>query len=78
MRVADVSKDRRGLGDRLRDVPVFINQVKAETDKVVWPSRRETVMTAVMVVIMTSLLGLFFFAVDTGFSAIVGYLLKLA
>ena len=56
----------------------FINQVKAETAKVVWPSRRETVMTGVMVVIMTTLLALFFLAVDTMFDSIVRGLLSLA
>ena len=76
--MADVQTDKRGIGDRLREVPAFINQVKAETDKVVWPSRRETVMTAVMVVIMTTVLGLFFFGVDALFSEIVRFLLKLA
>jgi preprotein translocase subunit SecE len=55
----------------------FINQVKAETAKVVWPSRRETMMTAVMVVIMTLMLSLFFFVVDWGFSRIVRFLLSL-
>jgi preprotein translocase subunit SecE len=55
----------------------FINQVKAETAKVVWPSTRETMMTAVMVVIMTAVLGVFFFGLDTLFSAIVQQLLKL-
>lgn len=56
----------------------FVNQVKTETKKVVWPTRRETVMTAVMVVIMTTILALFFLAVDSGFQAIVTGLLKLA
>lgn len=56
----------------------FINQVKAETAKVVWPTRKETVMTAVMVVIMASMLGIFFFGVDSIFDAIVQYLLSLA
>jgi preprotein translocase subunit SecE len=55
----------------------FIRQVRAETAKVVWPSRRETVATAIMVVIMTVLLGLFFFGVDAGFSRIVQALLSL-
>jgi preprotein translocase subunit SecE len=55
----------------------FLRQVKAETAKIVWPSRRETVMTGVMVVIMTTLLGLFFFGVDTAFSSIVQALLGL-
>ena len=55
----------------------FIRQVQAETKKVVWPSRRETVMTAVMVVLMTLLLGIFFFGVDAIFSRIVRLLLSL-
>jgi preprotein translocase subunit SecE len=55
----------------------FIRQVRAETAKVVWPSRRETVATAIMVVIMTVTLGVFFFGVDQVFSRIVQALLSL-
>jgi preprotein translocase subunit SecE len=55
----------------------FIQQVKAETSKVYWPSRRETVMTAIMVVALTLILGIFFFVVDWGFSRIVKLLLSL-
>ena len=55
----------------------FIRQVRAETGKVVWPTRRETVLTGIMVVIMTTLLGIFFFGVDSAFSAIVQFLLGL-
>ena len=53
----------------------FIRQVRAETAKVVWPTRKETVTTAIMVLIMTALLALFFFVVDSGFSAVVKFLL---
>lgn len=56
----------------------FINQVRAETRKVVWPTRRETVMTGVMVMIMTAILAVFFFVIDTGFDALVKMLLSLA
>ena len=56
----------------------FFRQVQAETKKVVWPTRRETLMTGVMVVIMTTLLGIFFFIIDTGFEAVVKLLLSLA
>jgi preprotein translocase subunit SecE len=55
----------------------FFRQVRAETAKVVWPTRRETMMTALMVVIMTTILGIFFFGVDSAFSAIVKALLSL-
>ena len=56
----------------------FFNQVKAETKKVVWPNRRETVMTGVMVLIMTTILAIFFFGIDTIFEMVVNALLKLA
>ena len=56
----------------------FINQVRAETKKVVWPSWKETWMTGLMVAIMTSVLAVFFLGIDTVFEAIVAALLKLA
>ena len=55
----------------------FIRQVRAETARVVWPPGRETVMTTVMVIIMTTTLGLFFFGLDSFFSWIVKSLLSL-
>ena len=55
----------------------FVNQVRAEARKIVWPTRRETVTTAVMVLILTTLLAVFFFGVDSAFNAIVKFLLGL-
>ncbi len=55
----------------------FMRQVRAETARVVWPTGRETIMTTVMVVIMTTILGLFFFGLDSFFSWIVKSLLSL-
>ena len=54
----------------------FLNEVKAEASKVVWPTRKETVTTAIMVIIMTSLLAVFFFGIDAFFSATVQFLLS--
>ncbi len=56
----------------------FINQVKVEAKKIVWPTGRETMMTTVMVLIMTSLLGVFFFGIDSFFGWVVTMLLQLA
>jgi preprotein translocase subunit SecE len=53
----------------------FIRQVRAETAKVHWPTRKETIATAIMVVIMTLLLAVFFFGVDAFFSTLVRFLL---
>ncbi len=46
-------------------IPQFINQVNAERRKIVWPSRKETWITSVMVFIMVALAAAFFFLVDT-------------
>ena len=54
----------------------FIRQVRAETAKVVWPTRKETVTTGIMVMIMTSMLAIFFFGVDSVFNVIVKFLLE--
>jgi preprotein translocase subunit SecE len=56
----------------------FMNQVKAETNKVVWPTWPETVRTAILVLIMTTILGLFFLGIDSIFNGIVAWLLSLA
>ena len=42
----------------------FLQQVRSETAKVVWPTRREVVLTTVMVFIMAALTAVFFFFVD--------------
>ena len=43
----------------------FFSQVRAEGRKIVWPSRKETWITSVMVFIMVTLAAAFFFVVDT-------------
>jgi len=56
----------------------FIRQVKLEAvTRVHWPTRKETVTTAIMVIIMTSMLAFFFFGVDAFFSTLVKFLLGL-
>jgi preprotein translocase subunit SecE len=42
----------------------FIQQVRSEVAKVVWPTRRETMLTTVMVFIMAALTATFFSLVD--------------
>ena len=42
----------------------FIQQVRAEVGKVVWPTRREVLLTTVMVFIMATLTAIFFALVD--------------
>lgn len=42
----------------------FLQQTRAEVSKIVWPSRRETLLTTVMVFAMAALAAVFFFLVD--------------
>jgi preprotein translocase subunit SecE len=42
----------------------FIQEVRAETDKVTWPTRRETAITTAMVFVMVTLTAIFFLLAD--------------
>jgi preprotein translocase subunit SecE len=44
---------------------------------VVWPTRKETITTAIMVLIMTLMLAVFFLGVDSALAAILRFLLGL-
>ena len=56
----------------------FVRQVRVETAKIAWPSRRETITTTIMVLIMTTVLSLFFLGVDQILGRLVKALLSLA
>ena len=42
----------------------FLQEVRSETAKVTWPTRRETMITTMMVFVMVTLASIFFFAAD--------------
>ena len=43
---------------------VFLQQVRSETAKVTWPSRRETMISTLMVLVFAFIAAIFFFAAD--------------
>jgi preprotein translocase subunit SecE len=55
---------------------LFLQQVRTEVAKVVWPTRREVVTTTIMVFIMAAITSVFFFMVDSvirlGLTSILG------
>ena len=53
----------------------FIQQVRRETAKVTWPTRKETGITTLMVFIMVALASVFFALVDMVLQFGVGFLL---
>ena len=42
----------------------FMQEVRAEAQKVTWPTRRETMVTTAMVFVMVAVISIFFLAVD--------------
>lgn len=55
----------------------YVRQVKAEMQKVTWPSRQETVVSTIAVFIMVSLAAAFLFLADQVMSFMVGLILGL-
>jgi preprotein translocase subunit SecE len=53
----------------------FIQQVRAEAQRVVWPTRRETLITTIMVLALMVAASLFLLVVDFGLQEIVGLVL---
>ncbi|CAO5676774.1 MAG: Protein translocase subunit SecE [Holosporales bacterium] len=51
----------------------FISEVKSEGKRVTWPSRKETVMTAIAVFVLAAIAAVFFVLVDSS----IHYVLKL-
>ena len=56
----------------------FFREVRQETSKVTWPTRKETIITTVMVFIMVFLLSIFFLGVDQILSFLVKLVLGLS
>ena len=42
----------------------FLQEVRAETDKVTWPTRRETMITTIMVFVMVAVSSVLFLVAD--------------
>jgi preprotein translocase subunit SecE len=55
----------------------FIREVRQETSKVTWPTRKETMVTTVMVFVMVFLAAIFFWVVDLVLGSAVRFLLGL-
>ncbi len=54
----------------------FVQQVRREVAKVTWPTRRETMISTVMVFVFVILAALFFFFIDQILASVVRLLLQ--
>ncbi|MEJ2197438.1 MAG: preprotein translocase subunit SecE [Desulfuromonadales bacterium] len=57
-------------------VTEFLQQVKAELQKVTWPTRKETYGSTVVVIVLVLMVAVFLWVVDTGLSALIQALLN--
>lgn len=57
-------KAERQMASKTTNPFTFLQQVRAETAKVTWPSRRETMISTIMVLVFSVIAMLFFFAAD--------------
>ena len=55
----------------------FAQEVRQETSKVTWPTRKETTVTTIAVVIMVVLSALFFMAADQVLGILVSFILSI-
>ena len=53
----------------------FLQEVRSETSKVTWPTRRETMITTIMVFIMVAVSSVFFFVADQIIRVLVTFVL---
>jgi preprotein translocase subunit SecE len=71
-----VAEDEYFHGKRSMANPFeFIQQVRVEASKVIWPTRRETLITTGMVLLMVVFASLFFVTVDEALRLLVGLVL---
>jgi preprotein translocase subunit SecE len=57
-------------------VAEFLQQVKAELQKVTWPTRKETYGSTMVVIVLVLLVAVFLWVVDSGLSAMIQALLN--
>ena len=55
----------------------FLQEVRAETEKVTWPTRRETLITTIMVFIMVAVASVFFLVADQIIRLFITFVLRL-
>jgi preprotein translocase subunit SecE len=55
----------------------FMQEVRSETDKVTWPTRKETVITTIMVFVMVAVASILFTVADQIIRLIITFILQI-
>jgi preprotein translocase subunit SecE len=62
----------------MEKIITFFSEVRKEASKVTWPTRKETIVTSVLVVVLTGVAGVFFLAVDSVLAVITRWLINVS
>jgi preprotein translocase subunit SecE len=55
----------------------FFSEVRKEASKVTWPTRRETMITSMLVLVLSGLAGVFFLIVDGALAYLTRWLINI-
>jgi preprotein translocase subunit SecE len=72
-----ILKTERRMASKTTNPFTFLQQVRAETAKVTWPSRRETMISTVMVLVFAVIAMIFFFGADVAMGYAIEWILGL-
>ena len=77
-----MAEHEEGIGGRARDSVTgwwgrsrrFLAEVRNETARVTWPSRKEVYATTLVVILTSIFFGVYLYGIDLAFSALVGWI----
>lgn len=55
----------------------FVREVRQEASKITWPTRKETIVSSIMVCVMATIAAIFFLAADSIIAQLVKFILNL-
>ena len=54
----------------------FLSEVRNETARVTWPSRKEVYATTLVVILTSVFFGIYLYGIDVAFSALIGWIFR--
>jgi len=60
----------------MKDIAKFLNEVKLELSRVVWPKRDEFIGSTIIVVVLVAIMSLYLGLLDLGLSRAINYIIR--
>ena len=75
-KIAERTGESRGLMGKVEDFKNYLEESKAEIKKVVWPTRKETLVTCGAVLVLVTIMAIYLGLVDFGLSHLMRFILS--